>query len=442
MNAPLLRIVIRLGLVLGLILPAVARGQEARAGAATAIRATPDATALIIKKEQVRDKRFTLKGWKGDLKDAKITDLAGNDIAGILSPKTENGSVTMAQPMQPFVMKTRAPQRVTLNAQNDTMLPGGLVLALSPAPDGGGPTTAIWFRLFCAISPRPAPWDEKTNNYVTQVKFTVRATEGSPASVNLPYPIAISLEFDGMTAQDVPTFTIEQAGIEHQKVVELRFRPSNLQPKLMVRSTVSDSDLTVEALPRLELRPTRSTLLGFGLETVAVSVVRVRADGEPMDLPASVNVDVEVRGAARKEGAGEPIIAAGGSRTEFVLRSSGLGTIAVQATAAGLSATTELNQRFPTGPLVAALVGGALGGLARRWVKGARKRAATRNILEGLVVGLVAFVATVIGVGYLHLPPAIAATEAGAFLTSVLCGFAGVTVFTAITERMKPATAG
>ena len=303
--------------------------------------------------------------------------------------------------------------------------------------DHGGPAKAIWFRLFCSISPRPAPWDANESSYVTQMKFTVRPTEDSPATIRLPHPVTVSLEFDGMTAKDIPTFVIEQAGLEHQKVVELHFRPSTMQPKLMVRSTISDSDLPIDALPRLELRPARNVLLGFGLETVEIAVAPVRADGQPVTTVLAANVDVEVHGAARREGAEDVVIPAGGSHAEFLVRSSGLGKVTVQATVGALTGTTELNQRFPTGPLIAALLGGALGGLARRWVKGARKRSSARNVLEGLVVGLVAFVATVLGVGYLHLPPAIAATEAGAFLTSVLCGFVGVTVFSAMTNRLK-----
>jgi hypothetical protein len=437
MHAPPLPTVIRAGLVCGLIVPVLFLAQDIPAASTAANLINPDAMSAITKKELVRDQRFTLKGWKGEIKDAWIVDLAGNDIAGILAPKTENGAVTMALPIRPFVIKSRLPQAVAWDAQSETMLPGGLVLALSAAPDRGGPAKAIWFRLFCSVSPRPAPWNESSGTYVTEMKFTVRATEGSPPSVALPYPVAISLEYDGMTAQDIPNFTIEQAGIEHQKVVELRFRPSTLQPKLMVRSTISDSDLPIEALPRLELRPARTAVLGFGLETVAVTVAQVQADGEPMAAKAPLNVDVQVHGAARLEGTGDVVILAGGSRAEFVFRSSGLGKITVEATVGALTATTELSQRFPTGPLVAALAGGALGGLARRWVKGARKRSAARRVLEGAVVGLVAFVAAVLGVGYLHLPAAIAATEAGAFLTSVLCGFVGVAVFTALIDRLN-----
>lgn len=426
-------------LPVALIGPGIVSGQENRAANMAVTKASLHATAakVITKKDLVGDHRFTLKGWKGDLTEAKITDLAGNDIAGILAPQTVGEKTTMAQPTQPFVIKSRKPPLVALNAINETMLPGGLVVALSPAPDGGGAATAVWFRLFCSISPRPAPWDETESSYVTRMKFTVRPTEGSPPSLMLPSPVTVSLEFDGMTAREVPDFVITQAGLEHQKVVELRFRPSTLQPKLKVRSTISDSDLPIEALPRLELRPARTEWLGFGLETLPVAVAQIQPDGGAVVAPAPVNVDIQVEGVARREGAEAVIIPAGEARAGFVLRSSGLGKVVVRATAGSLTATTVLNQKFPTGPLIAALLGGALGGLARRWIKGARKRSSTRHMVEGVVVGAVAFVAGVLGVGYLHLPAAIVATEAGAFLSGVLCGFAGVAVLSAITDRAK-----
>jgi hypothetical protein len=66
-------------------------------------------------------------------------------------------------------------------------------------------------------------------------------------------------------------------------------------------------------------------------------------------------------------------------------------------------------------------------------MKRARRHLAMRRATEGVVVGLIAFVAGVLGVGYLKLPPAIIATEAGAFLVAALAGFVGVTLL----ERMS-----
>ncbi|HEY4249382.1 MAG TPA: hypothetical protein VGM64_21350 [Lacunisphaera sp.] len=406
-----------------------------RAAPLTAAKIAIDPTKIITRENLFGDRRFALKGWKGDLSQTRITDLAGNDIASYLAPKLEGGVVTLAQPTRPFIIKSKTPPLVTLADHADTVLPGGLVVAPSSGANGSG-VSAVWFRLVCSLSPRPAPWNEGETEYVTQMKFAVNATAGSPPSVTLPAPVTVSLEFDGMVAKDVPDFTITQAGLEHQKTVELRFRPSTSQPKLKVRSTISDSDVAIEALPHLELRPDRTEFLGFGLETLPITVAQVNPDGEPSTVTVPTAVDVQVQGSARREGS-DVVIPAGVARAEFRLRSAGLGKVTARATVGALAAATEVTAKFPLGPLIAALLGGAVGGWSRRWLKGARKRAALRHVVEGVVVGAVAFVAGVLGVGYLNLPAAVVATEAGAFLSAVLCGFVGVTVLTAITERMK-----
>jgi hypothetical protein len=112
----------------------------------------------------------------------------------------------------------------------------------------------------------------------------------------------------------------------------------------------------------------------------------------------------------------------------------------LQVSADGVVGHARVHQRFPTGTLAAALLGGALGGLARRFVKGARRSLTGRRIAEGLVVASIAFVAGVLGVGQLGLPAAVVATEAGAFLTGALTGFAGVSAIEALTKKAAPAS--
>lgn len=390
----------------------------------------------ITAEKIVRNKRVVLENWAGKLADMKIEDLSGRDISALLAARTEASGVTLAQTTEPFVMKPRLIPTIGFASGKETELPGGMVDPSALKATGTGPVKAAWFRLVCSASPRPAPWNESARKYETTLKFSVRYLgEGELATPKLRQPITVSIDFEGLTGTPLAPIVLEEVGLEFQKTLPLQFTPSSTQPKLLIRSTLSDADVLVEALPRLELRPARTTVLGFGLDTVNITVAQLLASGEPAKLNAASAVDVQVKGSARREG-GDVSIPAGEARTEFVVRSSGLGRVTIQATAGTLSATTEIAQRFPFGPLIAALLGGALGGFSRRWMKNAPRRAEWRNATEGLVVGLVAFVAAVLGVGYLNLPPAIAATEAGAFLTGVLCGFAGVAIFGAMTKKL------
>lgn len=86
--------------------------------------------------------------------------------------------------------------------------------------------------------------------------------------------------------------------------------------------------------------------------------------------------------------------------------------------------------------MLAALIGGALGGYSRRFSKQATSASSGARIAEGLAVAVIAYVAGVLGVGYLALPVFVVSTEAGAFLTGALTGFVGVTVIEALSKRL------
>jgi hypothetical protein len=80
-----------------------------------------------------------------------------------------------------------------------------------------------------------------------------------------------------------------------------------------------------------------------------------------------------------------------------------------------------------------------LGGFSRRFRRQATANSSIARITEGLVVAIIAYVAGVLGVGYLGLPVAVVSTEAGAFLTGALTGFVGVTVIEALSKRLTRA---
>lgn len=380
-------------------------------------------------------RRLAIEGLNEPAANVKVSDFAGRDLTAEFKPETRDGRVTvdLTRPEQ-FVVKPRQIATMAIATQGPITLPGGVVVPLVEGPDASRPAKNAWFRLTFAASPMPAPWDGESDGYVTRLTFGLKRPPQLPASIQLAQPVIVKLGYEGLTGPELPPLAIEAAGLEHEKTIELRFQPRTAQPTLLVRSTISDVNLTLSALARLEVRPQQRTVLGLGLETVLVAVTSVQAHGAAQPFPGATPVALEISGGARPE-AEAVMFEAGASTATFRLRSGGLGAVVVQATAGGLSGEAGITQRFPTGPLVATLLGAALGGLARRFVKGARRGRTGRRILEGLIVGLVAFVAGVLGVGYLNLPPAVVATEAGAFLVGALSGFAGVTVLESLGQK-------
>jgi len=372
--------------------------------------------------------RMAIEGLTEPLSNLKLFDFEGKDITAELRPQSEGGHVSVALTrLNQFVVKPNTISTLKAPAQGKITLPGGIVVPLVAAPDASTAPNGAWFRLTFAASPTPAPWDEKIDDYVTRLTFGLRRPPQIPETIGLERPVVVKLEYEGLTAAEVPPFTIEAPGLEHEKTIELHFQPSTPNPKLLVRSTLSDVNLELEALARLVVRPQRHELLGFGLESAPVVVESIEADGEPRPVARQTAVAIEIEGDAECEN-GNVVFAAGAANATFHLRSAGVGLVTVSVAADGLRGRAVIQQVYPIGPLVAALFGAGLGGYARRFVKGARRSRALRRVIEGVIAGLVAFVAGVLGVGYLHLPPPIVATEAGAFLVSALAGFAGVSV--------------
>ncbi len=260
---------------------------------------------------------------------------------------------------------------------------------------------------------------------------------GAP-DTELDQPVVMRLGFRGITAEPLEPVSLVQAGVEHEQEVDLNFLPTTESPVLELRSAFGSVDLAMDVLPRLELRPVGDAVPGFGLGTVVVDVVRLHPHGTPAAVDQDTDVSLEISGGARPT-EDRVVIPGGESRTRFELRSGNLGPATITALAGGLSDTRTVRQYLPVAPLGAALLGGALGGYSRRFRKNAAVVTSGARIVEGTLVALVAYAASVLGVGWLHLPAALAATVAGAFLVGALAGFAGVTAIELLTRRLQPA---
>ncbi len=382
--------------------------------------------ARVLATERAPVARVRVEGLADQLNNVRITDLSGREVAGELDPQRDGAAVLLRARTEPLLVRMRAIQELEPVTGQKVVLPGGMIVP-TRRPDGTPSDQAAWYRLTMEASPLPAPWEPGAGEYQTTLRFGLRRPPELPAELPEGQPVVVRVALDGLASTvEIEPLTLERAGLEFEKPLLLRFRVLTENPKLLIRSTFSDADLLIRAVPRIELRPQQRSVLGLGLQSVPVTVASVLAHGLPRPLNQSP-LAIEVEGPARVEAAPERW-PEGEAATQFALRSGGLAPVRLTATAGGLTGQAIVEQRFPTLPLIAALIGGALGGYARRFVKRARRHLTRKRVVEGLVVGLIAFVAGVLGVGYLGLPAALVATEAGAFLTGALTGFVGVTV--------------
>jgi hypothetical protein len=400
------------------------------------IRATAHPAALADAATRLTPRRAIVEGVAEPAQNLRITDLHGRDISAQVAAKTEDGKLTLnlAQPSA-VVLKSKTIEKIRAPRTGKIVLPGGAVVPMTGSTATPNVADkAIWFRITLGASPTPAPWDDKVGSYVTHLTFGLKKPDGAPPTVSLDQPVIIKLAYKGLIAPETAMISLDGPGLENEKTVPLRFTPQSENPTVLVRSSISDVDLELEALPRLALFAERDEMLGLGLDVATITLTTVQPDGRSAPVERATPVNVTIEGGARLEPSAVSI-AAGEASSRFVVRSSGLGAITIRANAEGMVGAVAIDQTFPTGPLVAALIGGALGGFARRFMKGARRKADKRRVIEGVVVSLIVFVAGILGVGYLSLPSALVATEAGAFLTGALGGFAGVTVLEVLSKR-------
>lgn len=363
--------------------------------------------------------------------DIRITNIDGSDLAAEPEKRVQEGELLVAVPeYRQFIVRPADVVTLPMTAQRID-LPGGVVQ--TPAADAD---TADWFRPTLMASPLPVTWNEARRLYSTRIFLGLRSG-GELAGSSLDHPVTMRFGFRGMTAEPVPDITLEDAGIEHEQVIDLHFLPTTAEPVLELRSDIGDVDLQMDVMQRVELVPLRTSMPGFGLGTVGIDLVRMDPHGVLAPVSADTPVSIQVDGS----GTAEPnrmIIPGGESTAHFTLRSSGVGPVTVRVHAGGLSDSRTVSQTLPLMPLLAAILGGALGGYSRRFAKGATQQTAGLRILEGILVALVGYTAAVLGVGYVGLPPVIAATEAGAFLIGALTGFVGVMALEILTRRLGP----
>ncbi len=358
------------------------------------------------------------------------TDLAGNAV-----PMQWVEGATFAIKPDPKQWIVVRPATVTTEAMKRGVqwLPG---VCVPPAAAPGAAQDVL--SSYADFATVPVVWDTAIDAYRVLGNIGVAQNGDLAKSGPIGRTATVKMSFVGVSSAAPEELSITEMGIDGEREFSATFaRTDTASPVLLVRSNLGgEQPYALEVHPRVELTPRRNPILGLGLDEVGVVLECVQAHGAPVALsvPSAVTLACS---SGRDEGADALAVSAATPQAQFRFRSTWLGPAKIVATArtqsGAIVGSVVVQQEMPWPQFGAALVGGALGGFARRFVQGARRRSHGRRVVEGLVVGLIAFVAGVLGVGFLNLPPVIVATVAGAFLTGALAGFAGVVVL----ERFK-----
>jgi hypothetical protein len=365
------------------------------------------------------------------------TDLEGNAVA---VSKLPDGTIALDQPPDRGIIvkrQTAIPMAMRKGAQ---WLPS-VYVAPTAQP---GASVRDTLSTYITFSNAPIAWDTSNDMYRIRADVGIVKNNDSAIGGAIGTKALVKLSFHGVTLKDdPPELTIERLAVEGEQGFELGFtRTDASDPRLIVHSTLAaDQAYLMDVEPRLDLTPDHNPVLGLGFEDTTVSVEIVQAHGAPLRLGERVVAEIQCEGVRKKSG-DEIKLDDNAPRASFAVTSGLIGDAHIIATARTstkeIVGSVTIRQQMPWAQLAVALFGGALGGFARKFRKGARRIDTRKRVLEGLIVGLVAFVAGALGVGFLNLPREIVSTVAGALLTGALTGFAGVTVIETIAQRSQP----
>jgi hypothetical protein len=181
----------------------------------------------------------------------------------------------------------------------------------------------------------------------------------------------------------------------------------------------------------LSLPSTRLPAFGVGSGELTVSLIA--RDGMPVAAPRPLEIQLTSQ---RLHQPAALVIEAGKSSATADVRTAGYGADNVVARSGLFQAQLPVTLVFPVAPVVAALVGGALGGSAR-YLRNRRKGSSLlgRRIAEGMLVGLILVGAAWAGLVGFELGTGILGTPFGAFVLGALSGYLGCVVLDRVANK-------
>ena len=264
-------------------------------------------------------------------------------------------------------------------------------------------------------------WEPESERFEGQLLLAVEDTTRRRESRPLPVPIRFELLSDAESI-DPTSLAVEHTNLPLQTVrILARFAEDSLRVHLVPEFDLAGLDIWIPVAPSLTLSaPTR--IQGWGIESARVVA---RVVGTASVRPAALTLTST---AGTLESVRLTTDESGSSETQ--LRSAGLGSATIAAGGAGFStAAVEVDFIFPWVFLLAALLGGAFGGIGSAVHDGnGHKTARSRSLLRGVFAGLLAALAWyALGINLLQLDLGVPRfNEFAVFTLAALAGYFGI----------------
>lgn len=367
-------------------------------------RLAPDRARLAIKPKLQSSGALKLLDDTG--KDVPVTTAGDGTLQADIDPRrsyvlTSPGTTRRGLPAGGLEFPARY---ITINPQGATNLGG----------------------LFLRPARVPLTWQEEARAYVTELFVGYEFLDGAERTLAAPKTVAFFAEGSNARIQ-AETVRITKSGVSGYQRVSLFTSEVGGETHFTARAGPADELKTSVAVQRepgaLRLSMPSAQLAAFGVGAGVLNIGLVARDGMPLALAMPLEIQLS---SLRLRHAASIALPAGKTSIDTEVRSGGYGTDEIVASAGGLRAAQSVRMEFPLAPLVAAFVGGGLGGAARYFrARVKRSGFVARRILEGTVVGIILVGAAWTGLVVTNLATGALGTPFGAFVLAALGGYVG-----------------
>lgn len=365
----------------------------------------------------------------GPANDYKLHDATGKEVAATVNREGAIEAVVDAK--SGYILTPKETKRQPLEA-NGVQFPARYIMGVaSGTPNLGG--------LFLRPARVPLTWDENEKAYATQLVVGYEFQDG--AERDLAQPKTITFFAEGSQVSIISDrVVIDRSGGNGYKRVTLITKANDGETRFTARAGPADelkSSITVHREPgSLQLTLPSTEIAAYGVGSGTLTVTLLARDGLPITTAEALPIQLSSQ---RLRLPAMVTVPANGSTVNAEFRSAGLGTDKIVAQSGRLEAAQNVRLVFPFAALIAAIAGGALGGVTRylRHQRSQRKHSPllARRLLEGILVGVIFVGAAWAGLVTANFSSGILVTPFGAFVLAALSGYVGCVLLDRLTKK-------